>query len=254
MSYIPVAVQMFTLRKESKGDFVGTLERVAEIGYKGIEFAGYGGMSPSDLKKTIDRLNLKAASSHIPLSSIETELDKVIHDQHLLGSKHIVCPFLPSDRRREKDYRELVDILNKAGRKCFEEGISLSYHNHDFELEEMEDGRMPLELLLKETNPEWVKAEFDIYWLTKAGESPVEWLSQYAERTPLVHLKDMTPDDEQFFAELGTGGVNVQEVLGKGDKNNVEWWIVEQDQSRISPFESIQESFNYLKKHNVVSI
>ena len=253
MSYIPVAVQMFTLREESKKNFKGTLERVAEIGFEGVEFAGYGGMEPNELRKTIDYLGLKAASSHVPISSIENELDDVIQTQHQLGSKHIVCPFLPPERRKREDYLELVDILNNAGRKCYEEGISLSYHNHDFELTELEDGRKPLELLLTETNPEWVKAEFDIYWLTKAGESPSVWLNQYSDRTPLIHLKDMTKDEEQFFAELGTGGVRVKDVLDKGESNKVEWWIVEQDQSKKSPFESIQESFNYLKKHNIVA-
>ncbi|WP_082235319.1 sugar phosphate isomerase/epimerase family protein [Halobacillus massiliensis] len=256
MSNIPVAVQMFTLREASQKDFTGTLEKVANIGFNGVEFAGYGGMSSRDVRKTIDQLGLEAASSHIPLTAIESEgeLKQVIQDQHNLGSRHIVCPFLPEDRRTEKDYQELVDILNKAGHICREEGITLSYHNHDFELAKMKDGRTPLELLLEETNPDWVKAEFDIYWLTKAGESPGQWLEKYRGRTPLVHLKDMTNDEEQFFAELGTGGVDLSDVLNRGDNNQVEWWIVEQDQSRKSPFESIKESYQYLKEQKVISI
>ncbi|MCA0970493.1 sugar phosphate isomerase/epimerase [Halobacillus litoralis] len=249
----PVAVQMFTLRNESKEDFKGTLQRVSEIGFEGVEFAGYGGMDAQQLRETIDSLGLKAASSHIPLDSIENELDQVIHDQQILGSKHIVCPFLPVERRSKEEYYKLVDVLNHAGRKCQEEGISLSYHNHDFELTDLIDGRKPLEILLQETNPDWVKAEFDIYWLTKAGESPEEWLNQYRGRTPLVHLKDMTTDEEKFFAELGTGGVQLDQVLSLGEQNAVEWWIVEQDQSRKTPFESIQQSFEYLKRKDTVA-
>ncbi|REJ10326.1 sugar phosphate isomerase/epimerase family protein [Halobacillus trueperi] len=254
MTNIPVALQMFTLRKESEKDFKGVLEKVADIGFDGVEFAGYGGFQPTELKRLIDDLGLKAASSHIPLPTLESDLEKVIETQKVLGSKHIVCPHLPPERRTDGDYRRLVSILNEAGRRSSEEGISLSYHNHDFELHPMKDGRAPLEFLLLETNPEWVKAEFDIYWLTKAGESPQEWLNQYKGRTPLVHLKDMTTDGEQFFAELGTGGVDVEGVLQKGSANEVEWWIVEQDQSRGSALKSIQESFRWLQSQNVTSI
>ncbi len=254
MVNIKVAVQMFTLRKESEKDFKGVLKEVADIGFQGVEFAGYGGLEAEELKDLLDELGLKAASSHISLSSLEKDLENVLETQKIIGSKHIVCPHLSPERRKDEDYEQLVSILNKAGRRAAEEGITLSYHNHDFELEEMADGRTPLEYILSETNPEWVKAEFDIYWLTKAGESPLEWLDQYKGRTPLVHLKDMTTDDEQFFAELGTGGVDVEGVLKKGEENQVEWWVVEQDQSKQSPLKSIRESLHYLQDQKVISI
>ncbi|MGQ4668516.1 sugar phosphate isomerase/epimerase family protein, partial [Metabacillus halosaccharovorans] len=109
-------------------------------------------------------------------------------------------------------------------------------------------------LLLDETNPEWVKAEFDVYWLTKAGEDPVQWLKRYEGRTPLVHLKDMTTDGEMFFAELGTGGVNLDGVLNQGEQSNVEWFVVEQDRSRRSPLESVEISMNYLKDKQLIKI
>src|SRR5690625_1033 len=104
-------------------------------------------------------------------------------------------------------------------------------------------------MLMGETNPEWVQTEFDIYWLTKAGEDPVEWIKRYHNRTPLIHLKDMTTDSEQFFAELGTGGVDLDGVIRQGSTSNVEWWIVEQDQSRQSPLVSVEQSLNDLKNN-----
>ena len=94
MANIPVAVQMYTLREESEKDFVGTLKKVAEIGYQGVEFAGYYGMSAKNLKKVIDDLGLKAASSHIPLDALKEDLSSVIAYQHEIGSSKIVCPFL----------------------------------------------------------------------------------------------------------------------------------------------------------------
>lgn len=255
MTNKPIALQLFSLREESQKDFLGTLAKVAEMGYDGVEFAGYGDLSAKELKKELDRLGLKAASSHVPLTTLEdeTELAKIISYQHVIGSKNIVCPFLPPERRKQEDYYNLIPILNRIGEKCFNEGINFSYHNHDFELLELENGEIPLELILKETNPEWVQTELDIYWLTKANENPVEWLERYHNRTPLVHLKDMTTDGEQFFAELGTGGVDLDGVLEQASKSNVEWWVVEQDRSRRTPLESVKISLDYLKKKSFIN-
>jgi sugar phosphate isomerase/epimerase len=248
-----IGLQLFTLRNETEKNFIGTLEKVARLGFQGVEFAGYGGLSANELKGVLDNLGLKAASSHVPITLLENDLDHVIEYQQAIGNRHVACPFLPPERRTKEAYYELITILNEIGRKCHEEGITLSYHNHDFELIEMEDGKKPLELLIEETNPEWVKAELDIYWLTKAGEDPVQWLKRFKGRTPLVHLKDMTQDDEKFFAELGTGGVDLEGVINQGNQTNVEWFIVEQDQSRRSPLESVEISINFLKNKFALS-
>jgi sugar phosphate isomerase/epimerase len=244
---IPVAVQMYTLREESEKDFVGTLKKVAELGFDGVEFAGYGGLTAMEVKTLLDDLGLQAAASHVPLEQLENNLSQVIEDMKILDSKYIVCPYLMPDRRSEQDYRALISLLNRAGEICQREGITLCYHNHDFELERLSDGRMALEAIFNDTSKDQLKAEFDIYWLTKAGEKPVEWINRYKNRTPLIHLKDMTTDEEQFFAELGTGGVNLEAILNAGEEAGVKWWVVEQDMSRRTPFESIEISINYLK-------
>lgn len=245
---IPIAVQMYTLREESDKDFVGTLKKVAELGFDGVEFAGYGGLSAKEVRLLLDDLGLKAAASHVPLEDLETNLEQVIEDQIQLGSKYVVCPYLLPERRTEQDYQALILFLEQAGAKCRQEGITLCYHNHDFELENLSDGRTALESIFEDTNPANVKAELDVYWLTKAGETPVEWMNRYRNRTPLIHLKDMTTDEEQYFAELGTGGVDIVSVINSGEDAGVEWWIVEQDFSRRTPFESIEISLNYLKE------
>ena len=247
MKNIPVAVQMFTLREESQQDFAGTLKKVKELGFDGVEFAGYGGLPVTEVRELLDNLGLQAASSHIPLDDIENNLDQVIADQKVLGSKFIVCPYLMPDRRTEEDYQALVQVLEQAGEKCRREGLTLCYHNHDFELDRLSDGRMALETIFDDVKSEHVSTELDVYWLTKAGEKPVEWINRYNGRTPLVHLKDMTTDEEQFFAELGTGGVDIEAVLNVGEAAGVQWWVVEQDVSRKTPFESIEISINYLK-------
>ncbi|OES46689.1 sugar phosphate isomerase/epimerase family protein [Domibacillus iocasae] len=244
MKTIPVAVQLFTLREESEKDFAGTLKKVAELGYAGVEFAGFCGLSASEVKALLDEYGLKAASSHISLDQIKNNLPQVIEEQKVIGSRYIVCPYLLPEQRNEADYQALLLILKEAEEECQKEGITLCYHNHDFELEKLADGRTALQTILDETK---TAAEFDIYWLTKAGEQPVDWIKRYAGRTPLIHLKDMTTDNEQFFAELGTGGVNLEAVFEAAEGTNVEWWIVEQDMTKRTPFESIEISLNYLK-------
>ncbi|MHA7137941.1 sugar phosphate isomerase/epimerase family protein [Rossellomorea arthrocnemi] len=251
MKQIPIALQMYTLRNELEKDFTGTLQKVAELGYEGVELAGYGGLTAKELKKKLDQLELRVASSHIPLTDLRSDVSKVIHYQLELGSKYIVCPYLLPEERTEEHYIQLVDDLNSFGERCSDEGITLCYHNHEFELTTLSNGKTALDTILSETNPDWVKAEFDIYWLTYAGENPVEWLKRYHDRTPLVHLKDMTRDGERFFAELGAGGVDIASVLDYGVHHDVNWWIVEQDESRISPFDSVRMSLEYLRHHKI---
>ena len=247
MKDIPIAVQMYTLREESARDFSGTLKKVAELGYDGVEFAGYGGLAAKGVRQLLDVYGLKAASSHIPLDDLKNNLDQVIADQKILGSSYIVCPFLPPDSRTEAAYQELITFLDQVGEKCRTAGLTLCYHNH-FELDRLADDRMALEAILDDTKRENVQAEFDIYWLAKRNENPVDWIKRYQNRTPLVHLKDMTTDQEQFFAELGTGGMDIEAILEQGNNSDIKWWVVEQDASRRTPFESIEISMNYLKR------
>lgn len=247
MKTIPVAVQMYSLREESQKDFAGTLKKVAELGFDGVEFAGFGGLTAEEVKVLLDEYGLQAAASHVPLEELENNLAKVIEEQKIIGSKYVVCPYLMPNRRSEEDYLSLITLLDEIGETCRQEGITLCYHNHDFELDCLADGRTALESILDDVNEDNVKAELDIYWLTKAGEKPIEWINRYQARTPLVHLKDMTTDEEKFFAELGTGGVDIEAVLNFGEEAGVQWWVVEQDMSRRTPFESIEISMNYLK-------
>jgi sugar phosphate isomerase/epimerase len=250
MKQIPIAVQMFTLREESAKDFAGTLKKVAELGFDGVEFAGYGGLTAKEVRVLLDEFGLQAAASHVPLEALENNLYQVIEDQKIVGSNYVVCPYLLPERRSIEDYKALIAFLDRAGETCRREGISLCYHNHDFELEVLPNGKTILETIFDKTHSSNVKTELDIYWLTKAGENPVEWINRYKNRTPLIHLKDMTTDGEQYFAELGTGGVDIEAVLRKGMENGVQWWVVEQDVCRRSPLESIEISMNYLKSVN----
>lgn len=248
MEKAQLAVQLYTLRDECEKDFSGTLRKVADLGFDGVELAGFYDLSVEELKNLLDELNLQVASSHVPLSDVENNLDKVIADHKKLNCSFVVLPYIQEEQRTKEGYYHLISTISSVGKKLREQGITLCYHNHDFELETLEDGRTALTTIFDDTNQEDLKAEFDIYWLTKAGENPGDWMKRYKGRTPLVHLKDMTTDEEQFFAELGTGGVDLESVLKLEEESDVKWWIVEQDVCRRPPFESIEISINYLKK------
>lgn len=157
---------------------------MAEIGFQGVEFAGYGGLTPREVKALLDQFGLRAVSSHVSLEELENNLAQVIKDQKILGSKYVVCPYLMPDRRSEEDYQALISVLDQIGETCRLEGITLLYHNHDFELERLSDGRMALEAIFDDTNSENLMTELDVYWLTKSGESPVEWINRYKNRSP----------------------------------------------------------------------
>ncbi|WP_079477984.1 sugar phosphate isomerase/epimerase family protein [Halobacillus salinus] len=245
MSTTPVAAQLYTLRNETAEDFKGTLKQVADLGFDGVEFAGFGGHSAEEVKAMLDEFGLKAASSHVPLTDLKERLDDVIRDQKTIGSSYIVCPYI--EDRSEEDYEALIKDLAVAAAKCEQAGLTLCYHNHDFELEKLLNGKTALQTIFEEVPA--LQTEFDVYWLQKADENPVEWLDSYSDRSPLVHMKDMTTDDEQFFAELGTGGVDVDRVWEKGKEVGVKWFIVEQDESRRTPIESLEISMNYVKNN-----
>lgn len=239
---------MYTLRNEWEKDFRGTLRKVANLGFQGVELAGYGGIPVAELKELLDELNLQVAACHVTLADLESDLTKVIQDQLVLESKFLVCPYLLPDKRTEADYHSLITFLNRAGAQCQKVGISLCYHNHDFELDTLRDGRTALATIMEETDPRLVFAEIDVYWLSKRDYDPAKWIDTYKDRTKLVHLKDMTTDEEHFFAEVGTGGIDFQAILEKGEEADIQWWIIEQDATRRTPFESIEISLRNLRE------
>ncbi|MGN8843146.1 sugar phosphate isomerase/epimerase family protein [Niallia sp. HCP3S3_B10] len=248
MRNIPTAIQMYTLRNECEADFRGTLRKVASLGFQGVELAGYGGMPVGELKDLLNELGLQVAGCHVPLVDLESNLAKVIQEQLVLESKFLVCPYLLPENRTEADYQSLISFLNKAGAECQKAGISLCYHNHDFELNNLQDGRTALDTIMEETDASLVFAEPDVYWLSKREYDPAKWIDTYRDRIKLVHLKDMTEDEERFFAEVGTGAIDFPAILKKGDVADIQWWIIEQDATRRTPFESIEISLNNLRK------
>jgi sugar phosphate isomerase/epimerase len=245
MSTIPVALQLYTVRDLTEEDFVGALRTVSEIGYAGVEFAGYGGLSALDMHALLHELHLAPTGAHVGLDQLETNISGVI-DYHLtIGSRFVACPWMPEGRRQDADgWKRTAELLNGIGETCARQGITLCYHNHDFEFTRF-DGQTGMDILYSNTDPRYLQAELDLYWVKKAGEDPAAYMQKFAGRLPLLHLKDMAEDGA--FAEVGTGILPWDAIFAAAPEIGVQWYIVEQDVCRRPCQESIAISFHNLQ-------
>lgn len=243
---IPVALQLYTLRDIASKDFAGTLKHVSEIGYAGVEFAGYGEMQAKELKKLLGDLNLKPAGSHVSIETLTTDLKKVIDYNLEIGNSFIVCPWQKYDAK--SDFISFAKTLNDIGKQCHDSGLKLCYHNHAHEFERF-DGVYGLDLLFENTDPDLVDFEIDTYWLKYAGADPISYIRKFGKRGSLLHLKDMERVGRDF-AEIGTGIMDIRGIISIAQLIGTQWLIVEQDKCKRDPLESVKISFDNLKKIN----
>ncbi|WP_347548981.1 sugar phosphate isomerase/epimerase [Pseudalkalibacillus hwajinpoensis] len=245
MDEIGVGVQLYTLRNECEKDFFETLVRVAGIGYEGVELAGLYGHEPEAVKEKLDELGLSVIGHHVPIERMERELDAVIGEQKALGNTRIVCPWLPPERRSSEDFAQVASVLKHVAAVCAQSDLQICYHHHDFELGHTLETSELYTILQADSS---IQAEFDIYWLNQGGHDPVEWMNQFAGRTPIVHLKDRSDDEREATVILGTGNIHIEEVIQQGPTSGVKWWVVEQDECDYDPIESVTQSYQYLRK------
>ena len=246
-----IGVQLYTVRGEMAKDFEGSLEKIAAIGYKEVEFAGYYNKSPKGIRATLDRYGLIAPSTHAPLADIQTKLDQTIETAKAIGHQFMICPYLEDkDRRTLDDYKRHAETFNRAGEACRKAGIQFGYHNHDFEFLAFaaKDGRLPYDLLLEETDKDLVKMELDLYWISKADKDPIAYLDKHKDRFVLFHVKDMDKTPQRDITEVGRGAIDFKSIFAKAPKGAIKHYFVEQDRCPGSPFDSIKISFDYLKQ------
>ncbi len=226
MAHLPIALQLYTVRDETAKDFIGTLKRVAEIGYEGVEFAGFGGLSAHELCTVLADLQLTAAAAHIGFDELRETPGAVIDYQLEIGNPYVVIPWM-AGHNDLAGWEEEAAMLNKLGALLKENNLQLCYHNHAHEFE-MVDGERGLDVLYRLTDPALLKTEPDLYWVQKGGEDPVKYVRKYAGREPLLHIKDMAADAEGSFTEFGAGILPWKEIFAAAEKGGVQWYIVEQ--------------------------
>jgi len=244
MNDLQVALELYTVRDETMHDFAGTLQRVAQIGYAGVEFAGYGNLTSLEMSALLAETRLKAVSTHLGLDALESpQLSASIRYCKDIGCSFIVLPSLPKEWRTQEEIRVLAPRLDSIGRQCQEHGITFAYHNHDFEFTRV-DGVYLFDYLLQATDPSLVKIELDVYWAAFAGVDPVSYLQILAERVVLVHLKDMAAD--RSMTEVGRGILDMQHICTFAEVRGL-WGIVEHDHPQIPSLESARISLEYFR-------
>ena len=243
-----IGLQLYTVRNELEKDFAGTLAKVATLGFLEVEFAGYFKHTPQEIKTILAHYKLSAPSAHISTAALRGNLQEEIEAAEAIGHQYLVCGYVPAEERRSlDDYKILVDLLNGAGERLKKVGIQFAYHNHDFEFMVLE-GKLPYDMILVGTDPQMVKMEMDLYWITKAGQDPLKYFSAHPGRFPLVHVKDMDSTPRHFFTEVGQGTIDFKKIFAAAQKAGVNHYFVEQDETPVSPFSSIDLSINYLRR------
>lgn len=243
-----IGIQLYTVRRDLAKDPEGTLARLARIGYREVEFAGFPNTSAKSLRAMLDRLHLTAPSGHVPLQAIRGEWERTLEDAATVGQQYIVVAFLPEGERKEADdWKRLAAQFSKAGEVSRRMGIQFCYHNHDFEFG-LIDGAPAYDLLLRESDPSLVQMELDLYWITKGGRDPLDYFAKWPGRFPMVHVKDMDATPKKFFADLGSGTIDFKRIFRKARQAGIRHYFYEQDETPGSPFDSARASFDYLRR------
>ena len=266
---LSVAVQVYSVRDFAEQDMRGTLQKIKDMGYAGVEFAGLYGNSAEDVKAMCDEIGLVPISAHVALADMRKDCDKVIKDYSTIGCKYIVVPYLnPADRPGAEGWEQTIADIREIGKKAHENGLTLLYHNHDFEFVTI-DGKYALDILYDTIPADYLQTEIDTCWVNVGGENPAEYVKKYAGRAPVVHLKDFVgeksnnmyaligidsdkeaSEPSKFeFRPVGKGKQDFPAILAAAKDAGAEWVVVEQDEPSmgLTPMESIKTSIDYLK-------
>jgi len=241
---LAIGLQLFTVRAALEADFDATLARVAAIGYREVEFAGYFGRSAQQVRASLRRAGLIAPSAHIPLDAIGNGWEGVLENALAIGHRYLVVASAGAVIDLD-GYRRIAERFNHAGEMAKKAGIRFAYHNHDVEFAQLA-GKLPYDVLLEATDPRYVCFEMDLYWITKAGANPLTYFARWPGRIQMVHVKDAAAAPPHRMTDVGAGMLDWRSLLGRGMQAGVKHFFVEQDEAS-DPFASVTASYAYLR-------
>lgn len=249
MKRMGIGLQMFTVRDETAKDFRSVLRKIAELGYEGVEFAGYGDIPAEEMKSLLQELNLTAIGSHVRYHLLQDNLDNEIAYLKTIGAKYIVCPVIPPEDR--KDWKRHFAFFEKVALEAQKHGLQFAYHNHAFEFEEKVGEQFVFDALYDALPPALAQVEMDLGWVQFIGQDPLAYIAKYAGRLPLLHLKDFRHAEDGTIdtLELGRGIIHLPEAVQAASNAGVEWLIVEQDRCHNPSLESIEISMQWLREN-----
>jgi len=250
MSKIPIALQLYSVREDCARDLPGTLEAVADMGYDGVEFAGYYDRSAEQLRKMLDDLGLRAAGTHIGIDTLlGDELERTVQFNRILDNRFLVVPALPEERRNSKAaWLETASLMNEISERLKPEGMLVGYHNHAVEFQPV-NGELLWDIFFGSTVPD-VVMQLDTGNAMHGGVSPdgvLEILRRYPGRSLTVHLKEFSSTNDK--AVIGEGEVKWQEFFSLCETiGHTEWYIVEQESYAYPPLECVRRCIYNLKE------
>jgi len=232
-----LALQLWSINTELEKDFYGTLKKVAEMGYKGVEFAGYGGNSAQELKVKLEEYGLISVGSHISLERIKDNLKNEIEYNLVIGSKYLTCP--RANLKSYADVDNLTDILNNAATESKKYGLQIAYHNHNQEFEKIGEEYI-LDLLMRNTID--VVFEIDVFWVKYAGLNPVDYIQKCGKKASLIHLKQI--DAAKKCVDFSNGIIDMLKVVEAS--KYAKYFIVEQDRFTLNPLASAKNNLAWM--------
>lgn len=268
---LPIALQLYSVRDDLERDFEGTIAKVKAMGFDGVEPAGLHGKTPEEAAAIFAANGLTAISAHVPYNEMVKDTAGVLNAYKTLGCKFIAIPYLEDEYRKGGAlYEETVENINKIGQQARAAGITLLYHNHDFEFQKF-DGEYALDILYNTLPADVLQAEIDTCWVNVGGEVPADYIRKYKGRAPVVHLKDFhmpgerpaklydligLPEDKREaaaevfeFRPVGSGKQNIPEIIAAANDAGAQWLVVEQDMPSFgkTPLECAESSITYLR-------
>jgi len=236
------SIQLYSVRDIINNDFPGTLKKLAEMGYTGVEFAGYGGLSAPEMKDVLTANGLKPVGAHIGIEGLTKRLDEELAYHRVLGTEYIICPFY--DMKTGEDALKLAENIKPVAARCADAGFKFAYHNHTHEFDK-DGGEYLLDILFKNLPPEAVM-ELDIYWAVYAGVEPLAYMEKHRDRLKLLHIKQI--DNEKKCVDLDKGVIDFRKIITKAKTLGVEHFILEQEEYAVSSIVSVKNDIDYIFK------
>ena len=251
----PIGLQLYSLRADFSNNVATTLDQVRGFGFKYVETASTYTYPPEKFKAMLAARGLKAVSGHFPYDRYRDDVQGVARDAKALGLQYVGCAWIPHDGDfDEKECRAAIAVFNRAGETLAKHGLKFFYHCHGYEFRPHGAGTI-MDLLMKETNPTFVRFQMDVFWVAHPGEDPVKWLQKYRRRWELMHVKDMKKGVKGDFTGhtdvrndvvLGTGQMDWPAILKAAKKSGVKWYFIEDEAPTAA--EQIPQSLRYLEQ------
>lgn len=253
-------IQMYTLRNSmtTPENLENTLKRVSDMGYQSVQITPPGFITVAQLADQLKSHNLKADSAIIPVYTITDQIDVAVKNCALLETNVVRTDSIRNeDRCREEGYHLFAEHLNKCGELLAKNGLLFMYHFHSFEFIKLADGLTGMDILLNETNPEWVMFQPDVFWLIAAGNEPSKALYRFKGRAKYMHCKDYViiaaktgelEHTERASAPVGTGNLLWPDIFKTAKEIGIDNFVVEDDMGILDPFDSAKQSIDNMRK------